>query len=155
FGLIPIVKDDQFAGTYLVELKNKSFRQLSSYPDALLSGDRPDVNSTVNLTSFAFYLNGELISQQGEYLFPKTDENFPQEVNTYLRVPGENHSELLWYRPDARRLLIMSSKGESWWMQLASLSFLFLVFLVFSIFIYTVRWIRKNVNDYEFNFRNI
>lgn len=155
FGLIPIVKDDQFAGTYLVELKNKSFRQLSSYPDALLSGDRPDVNSTVNLTSFAFYLNGELISQQGEYLFPKTDENFPKKVNTYLRVPGENHSELLLYRPDARRLLIMSSKGESWWMQLASLSFLFLVFLVFSIFIYTVRWIRKNVNDYEFNFRNI
>ena len=155
FGLIPITDGDQFIGTYLVELKNKSFRPLASYPDALISGQHRDLNGNNRQSSFAFYMDGELVSQQGDYLFPKTDATFSKEMNAYIRMDGEQNSDLLLYRPDAQRLLVLSSPGESWWVQLASLSFLFLVFLVFSIVINVIRWIYKSLNDYDFNFRNI
>lgn len=153
FALLPIEYEDQNIGLYLIELNNKALGRRSVFPEILIEGNM-EVSDNLEKYSYAFYKEGKLQTQSGEFLYHQTDEEFPHD-EMYSKVKGKKNYTHLIYSPDKSATIILSSQNRNWWIQLASLSFLFLVFLVFSIFVYAFRWFFRIVRDYDFNFRNL
>ncbi len=154
FALLPIREHDQDIGLYLIELNNKAVSRRSLFPEILVHGNM-DVSDDFGKYSYAFYKGGKLQNQNGQFLYPQTDEHYPKSLTNVSKIKDRNNFTHLIYKPDQNDTIILSSKNQNWWIQLASLSFLFLVFLVFSIFVYAFQWLFRILRDYEFNFRNL
>lgn len=154
FALLPILVDDEQVGTYIVELKNKSLGRYVSYPEVLFNGTIESTHD-YDIYSYAYYRNGSLKRQHGEFLYPIQPDFYPERVRQYVKYNDRNGYNHMVFSPTEEDLLILSSKVPSTWKQLASLSFLFLVFLSFSILIYMIRSLTALLYDYDFNFRNL
>lgn len=153
FGLLPIVRDDELVGTYVVELKNRTLGRYASYPEILFNGTVKNIDD-FDTYSFAYYKNGDLKSQHGSFLYPVNPFYQPQSLHQYNKYNDKKGFSHILVSPAEDELLILSRKAESGWRQLATLSFLFLVFLIFSISLYGLQWVVSILNDYDFNFRN-
>ncbi len=153
FALLPIRHDDEMVGTYLIELKNRSLGRYTSSLELLFSGTTVDSPNEYENYSYAYYSQSELKTQHGSYQYPVNAVIPSSESDRYMQYTSNGYNHI-FHSPNDDDLLILSSKAQSGWQQLASLSFLFLVFLVFSILIYTVQWIVSVLNDYDFSFRN-
>src|SRR5690606_6750687 len=152
FAQLPVYENGEQLGILVIELQNRSFSQLSSYPD-ILTDSRVEQQQT-NLIAdyaYAFYRDGNLVSQYGNYVYPITDESFPAEKRKYIHLGYTNGFGHLMYRPNDRTLIVLSEPQQSSWMQLASLSFIFLVMLIFSIAAYTIRWLVLTLNSNDFS----
>lgn len=155
FALLPVQDTSgQNLGLYLIELNNKTLRKNYYFPEVLIEGNM-EVSNEFEKYSYAFYDNGKLENQNGSYLYPYTDEQFPKEVRTYETLEDSSGFTHLSYRPNDSELIVLSKKTTNWWLQLGSLSFLFLVFLVFSIAGYGLQWLFRVLRDYDFNLRNL
>lgn len=154
FALLPIREDGQNVGLYLIELNNKALRKHSFFPEVLVEGNM-EISNEFEKYSYAFYYGGRLQNQNGKFLYPPTDTAFSKELMQYHTQKDNNGFTHLSYRPNKNEMIILSNKDQSWWIQLASLSFLFLVLLVFSIFVYAFQWLFRVLRDYDFNFRNL
>ncbi len=156
FAQLPVEDDGNPLGILLIELQNRSFSQLSAYPD-ILADSRIGQQQTEMMAqyAYAFYRDGELVSQYGNYVYPLTDETFPSEQRKHLHLGYEGDFGHLMYRPNSRTLIVVSKPQQSQWMQLASLSFIFLVFLLFAILVYTVGWLVQTLNGNDFSLRNL
>src|SRR5690606_19958481 len=84
-----------------------------------------------------------------------TDISYPKEERRYIHLGYTNDFGHLMYRPNNRTLIVLSKPQQSSWMQLASLSFIFLVMLIFAIFAYTIRWLILTLNSNDFSLRNL
>lgn len=153
FALIPILDNDEILGTYVVELKNKSLGGYASYPEILFNGTI-EVSDDYDLYSYAYYYHGVLKEQHGLYLYPIKPEYYPSNLRQYIKYSGEKGFNHIAFSPQEGDLLILSSKNQSIWKQLASVSFLFLVFLIFSVVVYSFQWLISVLDNYDFNFRN-
>lgn len=154
FALLPIQKEGQNIGIYLIELKNKALGREASFPAVLVDGNIK-VSDDFENYSYAFYKEGKLQMQHGLYVYPPSDIRFPKSLKQYKKLKDDQGYTHLTYTPDHKNTIVLSTKQQSWWKQLASLSFLFLVFLVFSIFAYSFQWIFSVLRDYDFNLRNL
>ncbi len=156
FAQLPVIEDGDQLGILVIELQNRSFSQLSTYPD-ILTDSRLEQQQT-NLIAeyaYAFYRDGNLVSQYGDYVYPPTDNNFPTEQRKYIHLGYTDGFGHLMYRPNSRTLIVLSKPEQSNWMQLASLSFIFLVMLIFAILAYTIQWLILTLNSNDFSLRNL
>lgn len=152
FALLPVRHDDEVIGTYLIELKNKSLGRYTSSLELLFAGSVDNPNEYENY-SYAYYNQDVLRTQHGAYKYPISTTFSPPEAGKYMQYTSEGYNHI-FNSPNGNDLLILSSRAQSGWQQLASLSFLFLVFLVFSILLYTVQWVVSVLSDYDFSLRN-
>lgn len=152
FALIPIHDGEQTVGLYLIELTNNLLGKRYVFPELLMEGRMP-IFEDFRKYSFAFYSDGHLLNQSGQFLYPLSDDFFLGAMNN--RIAGENNYTHLVYHSDEGNTVVLSSQNQSWWIQLASLSFLFLVFLSFSIVAYALHWLFRVLRDYDFSFRNL
>ncbi|SEN80955.1 His Kinase A (phospho-acceptor) domain-containing protein [bacterium A37T11] len=154
FGLLPIVYHNETIGTLLITLNNRSFgRRTVSFPDVLVDGKVDNSNELENY-AYAFYRDGNLVSQFGDYVYSLSDKSYPKRLDSLTQFNERNYSHLIYW-PNAHTLIVLSKPITSTWTQLASLSFLFLVFLFFSIIAYGLKWIFKTLKDYDFSLRNL
>ena len=154
FGLIPIMVEGKEIGTALIELSSKAFERYASFPE-ILSNGRPNRQDNLEQYSFALYRNGKLINQFGDHLFTVTDQSYPKDRFQYIRINKSNGGTELMYRPNEHVVMVLSKDGQDFWVQLASLSFLFLVLLLFAIVIYALQWLIITFKNYDFSFRNV
>lgn len=156
FAQLPVQEDGELLGILLIELQNRSFSQLSSYPD-ILADSRIDQQQTELIAgyAYAFYRDGNLVSQYGDYVYPMSAEVYPAEQRKYIPLGTEGNYEHMMYRPNGRTLIVVSSAQQSSWMQLAALSFIFLVYLLFAIFAFIARWLVLTLNSNDFSLRNL
>ena len=154
FALLPIQINGELIGTYVIELKNNSLSRYSSYPEILFSGMVENSNDHEDY-SYAYYRKGVLKGQHGSFLYPIKPRFYPETTRQYIKYSDKSGYNHILFSPNKDDLLILSSKVQSGWKQLASLSFLFLVFLTFAILLYSLQWIISLLNDYDFNFRNL
>lgn len=152
FALLPVRHDDEVIGTYLIELKNKSLGRYTSSLELLFAGSVDNPNEYENY-SYAYYNQDVLRTQHGAYKYPISTTFSPPEAGKYMQYTSEGYNHI-FNSPNGNDLLILSSRAQSGWQQLASLSFLFLVFLVFSILLYAVQWVVSVLSDYDFSLRN-
>src|SRR5690606_22959644 len=125
FAQLPVEEDNNQLGILIIELRNRSFSQLSSYPD-ILADSRIEQQQTnlISQYAYAFYRDGNLVSQYGNYIYPTTDISYPKEERRYIHLGYTNDFGHLMYRPNNRTLIVLSKPQQSSWMQLASLSFI-------------------------------
>lgn len=156
FAQLPILDEENQLGVLLIELTNRSFSQRRPYPDILTDGrvDRQHAD-LISRYSYAFYQDGHLISQYGKHVYPVTDEFYPGEERKYIPLGQRDGFSHVMYRPNSQTLAVLSEPQQSHWMQLAALSFLFLVFLIFSLVSYTIQWIIITLNNNGFSLRNL
>lgn len=156
FAQLPVEDDNNQLGILIIELRNRSFSQLSPYPD-ILAESRIEQQQTnlISQYAYAFFRDGNLVSQYGNYIYPTTDMSFPDEERKYIHLGYSNDFGHLMYRPNNRTLIVLSKPQQSSWMQLASLSFIFLVMLIFAISAYTIQWLILTLNSNDFSLRNV
>lgn len=156
FAQLPVEKNGNLLGILLIELQNRSFNQLAAYPDILID-NRIDQRQTELATqySFAFYRDGALVSQYGDYVYPLSSAAYPLEQRKHISLGNEGGFDHMMYRPNNRTLIVVSQPQQSNWRKLAALSFIFLVFLFFAIVASTCRWLVLTLNSNDFSLRNL
>lgn len=156
FAQLPVYEAGDQLGILVIELQNRSFSQLSNYPDILADSRIEQQRSNLILQyAYAFYRDGNLVSQYGDYVYPISDDSFPDEERKYIHLGYRGDFGHLMYRPNDRTLIVLSVPQQSSWMQLASLSFIFLVMLIFSIAAYIIQWLTFTLNSNDFSLRNL
>jgi len=130
FALIPVRRDSQSLGTLAVELKSKTFKEQGSFPEVLADG-KIDTDDELNNYSFAFYSNGRLLNQNGTYIYNLVNNDFKGKVGKFVYTEKNGYSHII-YQATPRKLVVVSKPVITWVIQLASVSFLFLVLLSFS-----------------------
>lgn len=157
FAQFPIYEGDDLQGILLLELNNRSFNQFPDYPvilsDSRIDQTQTDLNSEY---SYAFYTDGELISQNGRYTFPMRDSTYLSLGIRELKHVGYHGGfSHMAYRTNEHNLLILSKPEQGGWLQFASLSFFFLVYLLVFFILYVVRWIFNTLTSNDFSLRNL
>ena len=146
FGIIPIYEGYRNLGTLVIELKSQPYNYKGQLPDILVDKSIKNDNDYTNY-SIAFYKDGILESQSGNYTYKTSSK----EYNSRLAKPSfyndtSNYSHLV-YAPVKSKVLVISKENVSSILQLATLSFFFLVFIIFSVIIYTLIWLLKNIDE--------
>jgi len=151
FALLPISDGQRSLGTLVLQLKAKTFEDPASFPEVLLDG-KIEANPWINDYSFAFYNNGKLISQKGNYNYNLVNNAFNSYVKGFSFVEKAGYSHVL-YQPNNKKLIIVTLPVTTWIMKLASVSFLFLVLITFSVLIVAVHqtWIVFHDDDFRLN----
>lgn len=156
FAQLPVQENGELLGILLIELQNRSFSQLASYPD-ILADSRIDQQQTELMAgyAYAFYRHGDLVSQYGDYVYPLSAKAYPTEQRKFISLGSENGFEHMMRRPNSTTLIVVSSPQRSSWIQLAALSFIFLVFLLFAMLAFIARWLVLTLNSNDFSLRNL
>jgi two-component system nitrogen regulation sensor histidine kinase NtrY len=158
FSLLPITLNNKVLGTLVIELKSKNILDsYSFFPVLAGSKVKPD-NKLVNY-SFAYYNNGHLVSQYGDYIYDLVSDDFKSAKARYVFIENDDFSHLI-YKIDANRMIIISKPVVNWFTHLASVSFLFLVLLLFATLVIAVHWIasmfyNKDAKMYNFSWNYV
>ncbi len=156
FAQLPIVHEGEQYGVLLIELKNRSFAQRKVFPDVLIDGRIEQQQSdALSQYAYAFYQDGNLISQFGKYRYPLNDGIYPPDRRRYVPLGNYGGFSHLMYRPNESTMVVLSQPERNYWAQIASLSFLFLVFLLLSFTAYVIQWIVLTLNNHGFSLRNL
>ncbi|MXV49538.1 GHKL domain-containing protein [Pedobacter sp. HMF7647] len=147
FALLPIVENGKTLGTLIIDLKSKPFADVNNFPGVL---EDSKMNSRDNFSnySFAFYHSNRLIAQSGRYVYSLSNLDFSGKLKSFIFKNRNGYNHLIYQTNDSR-LIIVSKPRVTWVMQLASISFLFLVLLVFSFMLVMIGWIVNAVDNYD------
>lgn len=126
-----------------VNLKNRAFGTAMPYP-VILSDSKTEFirNYQNNSSSFALYRDGNLVTQNGPFTYPNTDDVFGGRMQQYVTLEDYNGYFNVVYKPDEHTTLVVSTEQLSLWQSVAVFSFLFLClyiyFLVFGATTYAI-----------------
>lgn len=154
FGLIPITESDTLKGTLLIELNNSRINRYSAFPEVLMS-NKFEGELVLDQYSYALYKDESLVYQFGRRVFPTSGVHFPREQKKFINISNNTQDIQSMYRPNSKMLMVISKTKQGLWMQLASLSFLFLVLLSFAILVYVIKWFAQKLKNYDFNLSNL
>lgn len=151
FGIIPIKVADSTVGTLILELNSKDLTANGTLPQLLQDGNA-NQNSELSNYSYAFYKDKKLVNQYGFVVYDL--------INTFLHghtddfvVLNKNGYEHLIYKPTKNTTIVVTSEANTFWRELASLSFFFIIFLVFALLATSYKWLLTGFSRYSFNFK--
>ncbi len=153
FALLPIKNNDKDVGTIVIELRSKHLGDNGTFHQFLKDGTL-SLTKDFNNYSYAFYDNGKLLNQSGEYIYDLNNKSFPVKYKDFVFTKLNGYSHLI-YNPEGQRTIIISRESHTLWRELASLSFFFIIFLLFSLFIIWYKWVIKITANYKLKFRNL
>ncbi|TZF82092.1 HAMP domain-containing protein [Pedobacter sp. BS3] len=148
FALLPIQQGGRSLGTLVIELKSKAFDDPNSFPKVLIDG-KIDDNDIMRNYSYAFYDDGKLVNQYGKYVYSLVNTDFPGKLKEFVFTDSNGYSHLL-YQTSGRKLIVVSHANINWLMQIASVSFFFLVLLFFAGIIVSITWLWNHLRDFNF-----
>jgi two-component system nitrogen regulation sensor histidine kinase NtrY len=157
FALIPLVKNQEHLGVLLIEMRYRSFSPLATYPE-ILSDSRVNQEQNENISQYAYalYKNGALVSQFGKYVYPTHDSLYQHiPIHVFQTIGRDKGFAHMAYKPDGDNLVVLSKPQQSFLMQIAAVSFLFLVFLFFAILVHMFRWMIETLDSHDFSLRNL
>ena len=156
FALLPLRDSLNNLGTLVLELQSKRMDEIGSFPELLVDGKIIE-DLQFKDYSYAYYNNGHLLNQHGKYVYNLQNYEFKGKIKSFAFVNNyENGSEYnhLIYNPDQRKLIVISKEVNSLLIQLASVSFIFLVLLTFAALIYLLQLLWYSLQNYDIRFRN-
>jgi len=152
FSLLPIKLDDQVLGTLFIELKSKSLQDPYSFPPVLINSKAKPDNELVNY-SFAYYNDGHLVSQYGDYVYDLINNNFKDKPGNFVFEEKNDFNHLI-YQVKEKRHIVVSKPVLNWITHLASVAFLFQLLLIFASIIISIRWFWVMLHDKDFKIYN-
>ena len=145
FGIIPIFVDNHILGTLVIDLKSPQYNYNSQLPEILVDG-KVKGEEDYSSYSFAFYNSGKLINQSGKYTYKLSGTEFKGQVGRGQMIKDTVNYTHLVYMPASSKIIVISKERVSYVVQLATLSFFFLVFIIFSVTLYALIWLVKNID---------
>lgn len=156
FALLPIKDSLNNVGTLVLELQSKRLDEVGAFPELLVDGK---IKEDLQLKdySYAYYNDGRLLNQHGKYVYNLQNYDFEGKIKNFVFVNnyenGREYNHLI-YKPNQRKLIVISREVNSLLNQLASVSFIFLVLLTFAALIYLLQWVWYSLQNYDISFRN-
>lgn len=152
-GIIPISIKGKAYGTLVFEMRSRGAEDERGLP-ALLLSDRINSGKLSGGYTFARYVQGRLVAQQGDYNYYQTDAPYrytasPDDNMIFVESEGRSH---LYYR-SAGQLIVISypDKGFGEWLTL--FSYLFTFFSVSILFVHFIRNLFQNNFHFKFGYR--
>ncbi|MFD2597872.1 ATP-binding protein [Sphingobacterium corticis] len=152
--VLPI--DEENNAQIFVNLKNYAYSPSLPYPEFL-------VDSKVDLirehyssdAAFALYKDRSLQTQNGNYIYPTQDGQFPKELYKSVSLPDDGGFYHMMSRPDIHTTIVVSKPKFNFSKSLAIVSFLFIsLFIVYSI-IQAIQYLVKIVFSKSFSIRTL
>jgi len=148
FAILPIVRQGNFLGTIVVELKSKPLQASGTFPD-LLKDDKTTPQNEFKDYSYAYYIDNKLLTKSGSYVYDLVN-TFKGQVKKYTTASsrvtdsewykdGAIYSHLI-YKPGERTLIVVSREDNSIYYIITTLIFFFILLLLFSLIIILARW---------------
>nr|WP_294897111.1 ATP-binding protein [uncultured Pedobacter sp.] len=151
FAIIPVKEDSVNVGTLVLELTSKQITLTGAFPQLLQNGN-VNQNSELANYSYAFYENKKLVNQYGFFVYDLVNNFFVNKIKEFVML-NKNGFEHLIYKPTANTVIIVTSDANTYWRELASLSFFFIIFLLFTLIVTSYKWIINGFGKYSFDFR--
>ena len=149
-ALLPVFKGNTNIGNIVIEMESKVLHGESTFPKLLIDGQNWS-DDLFKDYSYAFYVDGKLLSQNGKYIYSLTNKDLkgvPKDFvfkTTRSTEPSrlnilERYSHLI-YEPTKRYQIVVSKKDDIVFDTITSITFFFIVFLIFSVICVIVRWL--------------
>lgn len=121
------MSDESDYAQIFINLRNKAYSPALPYPE-ILSDSKTDFIREYYYSdaAFAMYRNHFLLTQNGNYVYPTNDLQYPDELNKFIRLPDSKGYFHMMLRPDVHTTLIVSKPLYGIWKTLAIVSFLFI-----------------------------
>lgn len=150
FAILPVQENGNLLGTLILTLKSKTFRSPRSVPEVLVDS-KMNTDKELENYSFAFYLNGHLLNQNGNYIYNLINNDFRGETGAFTFVEKGKYNHLI-YKPNEKKVIVVSLPVTTWIAKLASVSFLFLVMIFLSIMVTMIHQAWTVLHDDQFRF---
>ncbi|PWG82573.1 sensor histidine kinase [Pararcticibacter amylolyticus] len=148
FAIIPVREGEQVLGTLLLTLKSATVKNPREVPEVLVD-NKMYVDKDLQNYSFAFYLNGLLLNQNGTYIYNLVNNDFKGKDNSFVFMEKNGYNHLI-YKPNSKKVIVVSQPVTTWIMKLGSVSFLFLVMIVLSVVILGIHQVWLVIHDENF-----
>jgi two-component system nitrogen regulation sensor histidine kinase NtrY len=141
FAILPVYQHDVKLGTVVVELKSKPVQANTSFPELLVDSQLVNDHQFKDY-SYAFYSDGQLVSQSGVFDYNVANTELKGKLKQYVfKTTAERYDNKPWlhgltkynhliYQPSLRKVIVVSKPENNWLTYLASLTF-FYVWLLF------------------------
>ncbi len=148
FAILPIKYGDSQLGTLIITLKSKTFKDPGSVPEILVDS-KMNADKDLDNYSFAFYLNERLLNQNGTYIYNLVNNDFKGKDKNFVFIEKNGYNHLI-YKPNFKKVIVVSLPVTTWIMKLASVSFLFLVMTGLSALIIIIHQVWTILHDDTF-----
>ena len=150
FAILPVTQKNKLLGTIVVELKAKPLQPSGTFPDLLKDGEIKQQDEFKDY-SYAFYIDDQLISKNGNFGYDLVNTTFNGKLKQYTTaVTKGNYPEWyknldsfnhLIYKPSERTLIVVSKEDNPIFYGITSLTFFFILLLLFSLIIILAQWL--------------
>lgn len=153
FAIIPLRTDSVKLGTLVLDLRSKELQKYGSFPQLLQNG-KIDQPNDIEDYSYAFYQNGKLVNQYGSFIYDLKNQYFNGEVKNFVILKKEGFDHVI-YKSNKENTIVITHVSTTFWRELASLSFFFIIFLIFAIIMVSYNWIWSVISSYQLNLRSL
>ncbi|HEY1025343.1 MAG TPA: ATP-binding protein, partial [Sphingobacteriaceae bacterium] len=154
FALLPVRHGGNYIGTLVLELKSKQISNPSAIP-YVVSDERVRGDLDLSGYSYAFYRNGKLLTQYGNYTYSLVNYDFMADLNEFKFVNKRDINDVpyshLVYRPNRYKLIVVSRFVSNYTTQLAAISFVFIVLSAFTMIVLVLKELWVNFQSFTFN----
>ncbi|MFC5283747.1 sensor histidine kinase [Pedobacter alpinus] len=153
FAILPIRNDSLKTGTLVLELTSKQLEIYGAFPQLLQNGK---INQQSGLTdySYAFYDHKKLVNQYGTYVYDLVNTIFNGMPKKFVVLKQAGYEHVI-YKPTNNTTIVVTHTSNTFWRELASLSFFFIIFLLFALIAASNRWLISTFSLYKLNFEGI
>ncbi|MFD1629927.1 ATP-binding protein [Pseudopedobacter beijingensis] len=153
FAIIPVKSSNKFTGYLILELKYRQIKDFGNFPHLLKDGKYITTDDYSGY-SYAYYYNNKLVYQSGSYiysiLYSETSVSDKKEFSAFKK---DGYSHLI-YKPSLSKIIVVSKEIDTFWKELAALSFFFIIILVFGIILLSYKWAWHLISSYQFSLIN-
>jgi two-component system nitrogen regulation sensor histidine kinase NtrY len=153
FAIIPLKESGLKLGTLIIELQSKDFEQSGAFPHLFQNG-KLDQRLDFLEYSYAFYDQKLLLNQFGSFVYDLVNTEFVGKNKDFVILKKDGFDHII-YQPSLDKIIIITHPSNTFWRELASLSFFFIIFFIFALLIVSYKWIWIILSSYEFGFRNL
>jgi two-component system nitrogen regulation sensor histidine kinase NtrY len=149
FAILPVSYKDKTMGSMVIELKSKALHSTNRFPELLIDGQAVTDDALKNY-SYAFYSDNKLVAQSGNFVYKLLRDNvyYPAKTFNFISKPLEStvwyhpsvtYSHLI-YKPTDRNLIVISKEESTFFYEITSVTFFFVVLLAFSVVALAASW---------------
>ncbi|MDB5159414.1 MAG: hypothetical protein JWR50_4121 [Mucilaginibacter sp.] len=149
FAILPIVKNNKFLGSIVIELKSKTLQTSNYFPELLIDGEIKNEDDFKKY-SYAFYTDDKLLAQSGGFVYKVVRDKIKYPPKTFifktstLSNPAWYHPFLTYshliYKPTDRNLIVISKEENTVFYSITSVTFFFVILLAFSVLTVAASW---------------
>ncbi|MFD2742797.1 MULTISPECIES: sensor histidine kinase [Sphingobacterium] len=156
FFQIDVAIDDTRTGQIFVNLRNYAYSPSLPYPEFLVDSKVDIIREHyASDAAFALYKDRILLTQNGNYVYPAQDTEFPMDLNKTIELPDDKGFYHMLFRPDVHTTIIVSKPKFDIWQSLAIVSFLFISLFIVYLLALMIQYLTTVIFQRSFTWRTL